>query len=135
MEFKKIRTNYSEKPVASDVKMVRVTFTFPVHNAFTVKDIAAEVRNILDSEVDTDSHTPEYLAPYMQFEEAAVSLEDLEKWEADNNAGPENWVIYSPHNGQENFLSTVIENTREAMLDEVKEVTMEIKEQSKRKKR
>ena len=136
MEFKKIKTDYSEKIVASDVKMVMVTFTFPAHNTLSVKDIAAEVRHIIDSElVDMDSHTPEYLAPYVQFETAAVSLEDLEKWEAENNAREEGWVIYAPYNGQETFLSTVIENTREAMLDEVKEVTAEIKEQSKRKKR
>ena len=124
MNFKKMNTaNGSDYyPQVNDVKMVRVTATFPVFRGADTLGVISGLQDILPYPED------EWNMNFIQVEEAEISLQDLNKWAEENNGF--DYTIEND-NGDINTVQTVIDNTEWAKNEAVEAVKTEMKNRRK----
>jgi hypothetical protein len=101
MKFKKIETSkqsQSDEFTVDDVKMVRLSFTFPVWKNASVEDILSEFN-------DADAC---YTLAF-GLEEAKPTLQDLEKF---NTSISDDWYLY--HRELDVTVKDIIENSKKS---------------------
>lgn len=122
MNFKKMNnTNGSDYyPQVNDIKMVRVTATFPVFRGANALDAILAMQDTISFFED------EMDASFIQVEESDISLQDLNHWAEENDG----FDFTVNDDGDMNTVQTVIDNTERAK-NETEEVKAEIKKRKK----
>lgn len=105
MNFKKINKptypdDFNNDFTASDLKMVKVTFTFPVWKNATFEDIRGEFS---DSDLNIEDHGT--------VEESPVTCAELEAWNEEfNKVAGNDWYLY--HRDIDYTIADIIKNSK-----------------------
>lgn len=87
------------KKSVNELKMVKVTYTFPVHTSYSIEDVLTEMFNISEqSNLDT----------IIKLEESEVTESDIENFLKTNK----NWTVVEPNTQEEDKLKDYLPNKK-----------------------
>ena len=110
MNFKKMTNKSSDNKVTKDtkeLKMVRVTYTFPMHVNASIEDVASEIYNICDM-IEADGT--------VNYEESPVEEADIKEF----LKAQKDWLILEPDSLNEIPLKNYISDSNSAKKKKTK---------------
>jgi len=110
MEFKKMTIKSSDNSVeksTKELKMVRVTYTFPMHINASIEDVASEIYNICDM-IEVDGA--------VNYEESLVQEADVKEF----LKSQKDWLILEPDSLNEIPLKNYINDNNSAKKKKTK---------------